>query len=185
MSEPEKTTHSVAVFLRGINLGPHKRVEMGALRSALETAGYQNVRTFLASGNVLLDAVEEDLAVLKKQVEQLLEATFGFKVDTIIRSARQLGELLQADPFKNIPITPQTRLYITFLSEPPKSSLKIPYQSPEKDILIIRVSETEVCSVVELNPPRGTPEAMKIIEKEFGSKTTTRNWNTIIKMVKM
>ena len=173
-----------AVFLRGVNLGPHKRIEMDALCRVFDSAGYQNVRTILASGNVFFETAPGMALPQGEEIERLLENAFGFQVDVFLRSVSRLVELLQADPFKGILITPQTRFYVTFLSEPPQTSLKIPYENPEKDFRIIRVSGCDVCSVVELSPARGTTEAMKILGKEFGKKITTRNWNTIVKMLK-
>jgi uncharacterized protein (DUF1697 family) len=96
----------------------------------------------------------------------------------------EIQELADSNPFKKITVTPQMRLYVTFLSEKPKSSLKIPYESPEKDFKIVRVSNNEVCSVLTLSPNTGTVDAMSVLEKEFGRKVTTRNWNTVIKLLK-
>jgi hypothetical protein len=69
------------------------------------------------------------------------------------------------------------------LSEKPKSSIRIPYESPEKDFKILSVHDGAVLSVVTLTPKRGTTEAMSILEKEFGKSITTRNWNTIAKIL--
>jgi uncharacterized protein (DUF1697 family) len=184
MNAVENTDLRYAAFLRGINVGPHKRIEMEALRKVFEAAGYQQVKTFLASGNVLFNAAEEDASLLASTVEQLLENAFAFKVDVILRSLAQLQELVQADPFKDIPLTPQTRLYVTFLSELPEVRLEIPAENPHMGFRRVRVTDSEVCSVVELSPGYGTTEAMRDNDKELGKKTTTRNWNTIQKMVK-
>jgi uncharacterized protein (DUF1697 family) len=62
--------------------------------------------------------------------------------------------------------------------------LKIPYTSPEKDFRILEVTNREICSVVDLNLGRGTVEAMSILDKEFGKNITTRNWNTVGKILK-
>jgi uncharacterized protein (DUF1697 family) len=75
-------------------------------------------------------------------------------------------------------------LYVTFLTEKHQSSLKIPYESPDKNLKIIRATASEVCSVVTLSPNTGTVDLMSFLEKEFGRKITTRNWNTIGKILK-
>jgi uncharacterized protein (DUF1697 family) len=110
-----------------------------------------------------------------------LKGTFGYEVSVILRATQEIQDLVDSIPFKDIKVTPQTRLYVTFLSEKPKSSLKVPYESPEKDFKIVRVTNGEVCSVLTLGSNRGTIDAMDILEKEFGKKITTRNWNTVIK----
>jgi len=73
-------------------------------------------------------------------------------------------------------------LYVTFLSETSDTSLEIPYESPEKDLRILRASNHEICSVLILSQKRGTVDLMSFIEKEFGKNVTTRNWNTVKKL---
>jgi uncharacterized protein (DUF1697 family) len=184
MGVVEKAAVRYAAFLRGINVGPHKRIEMEALRNVFEAAGYTQVKTILASGNVLFNTNVEDADLLAAAIEHMLENAFGFKVDVILRSLVQLQELVEADPFKGIPLTPQTRFYVTFLYEPSEVRLDVPAENPHTGFRRVRVTDAEVCSVVELSPGYGTTEAMRDNDKELGKRTTTRNWNTFQKMVK-
>jgi uncharacterized protein (DUF1697 family) len=168
-----------AAFLRGINVGG-KMVKMATLREMFENLGYIEVKTLLNSGNVVFTA--KNNGKLRETIEKNLEKTFGFPIDTIVRNMEEIKTLISSDPFKGITVTPKTRLYITFLANPSTSTLKIPYESPEKDFRILQVTDTEICSVLDLSLGTGTTDAMNIIEKEFGKKVTTRNWNTILKI---
>ena len=178
----QKTMRFVAL-LRGINVGGNKKVPMADLKSMLEKMKFGNVEALLASGNVLFDSEENDVKTLRKQIETQLEKTFSFPVPTLIRTFAELEKLKKSDPFKNIRVTPETRLYVTFLSEKPTSTLKIPYVSPDGNYTIIRVSDSEICSVLTVTKDHGTIDAMSILEKEFGKQITTRNWNTVEKMI--
>ncbi len=171
-------------FLRGINVGGNKIVKMETLKTTFGSMGFQNVKTILASGNILFETAKTDGAALSKRIGDTLEKTVGFPISVIVRSIGEIQHLADADPFKGITITPQTRLYMTFLSEKPKSTLKIPYESPEKDFKILQVSDSEICSVLTVSKERGTTDAMNILEKEFGRNITTRNWNTILRILK-
>lgn len=172
-------------FLRGINVGGNKKVSMAELKKAFEKAKFSNVKTLLNSGNVIFEAAKTTDEVLCKNIETLLEKTFGFQISTLIRSATQLQKLVDSNPFKKIKVTPQTRLYITFMNEKSKSSkLKIPYTSPEKDFEILQVTPTEIISVLTVTPNHGTVDGMKILEQEYGKNITTRNWNTVLKTLK-
>ncbi|MEO6695641.1 MAG: DUF1697 domain-containing protein [Ignavibacteria bacterium] len=173
-----------AAFLRGINVGGHKPVKMDELKKALELTGFKNVKTLLASGNILFETSKMPTYKLSKKIDEALEKKFEFKIPVIVRTLEELQELSDSDPFKGIEVTPQTRLYITFLSEEVKSNLKIPYESPEKNFKIIHVTKNEICSVLTLTPESKTVELMGVLEKEFGKNVTTRNWNTIIKLLK-
>jgi uncharacterized protein (DUF1697 family) len=173
-----------AAFLRGINVGGNKKINMGDLKNALEPLGFTNVRTLLASGNVLFETRRADARALTRAIEGRIKKALGMEVSVILRTREQVRRLVASDPFKSVKVTPLTRLFVTLLGEKPRSELKIPYLSPDKSFRIFRVSDGEVCSVLTLTPRWGANlRQMDILEKEFGKKITTRTWNTIRKMV--
>lgn len=173
-------SHHVA-FLRGINVGG-KTLKMDALRKALQTVEYQNVSTVLASGNLVIANKETDQAKLRSEIETIIKDTFGLDVHVIVRSAAELQKLVDSEPFKGIKVTPQTRLYVTFLSQAPKSKLRLPYTSLDGNYIILKVNKGEVIGVMTLTPKSGSVDMMAVLEKEFGRDITTRNWNTILKV---
>ncbi len=170
-------------FLLGINVGGHKPVKMEELKKTFESMGFQNVKTLLASGNVLFETPETGTDNLIKQIEGKLEKEFGHETGVLLRTIEKIQNLTNAVPFKSIKVTPQTKFYVTFLSEK-LSALKIPYESIGKEIKIVHVSASEVCSILTLSPNQGTTDLMRVLEKEFGRKVTTRNWNTVAKILK-
>jgi len=171
-------------LLRGINVGGNKKVPMVTLTKTLKKAGYADVKTLLASGNVLLEAKEKSAAALRKNLEVLLEKTFGFSVPTIVRTADELKNLAAKDPFKGVTIDDNTRLYVTFLGESkPKGAITVPYESESGAFCILLATKTEVVSVLRLNGEARTVDAMNVLEKEYGKDVTTRNWNTVMKLL--
>lgn len=168
-------------FLRGINVGG-KTLKMDALRKALEEAGYQNVSTVLASGNVVFTNEENDQPKLRTEIEKIIKNTFGLDVHVIVRSGAEIQKLVKSGPFNGIRVTAKTRLYVTFLSQPSKSKLKLPHKSLNGDHVILKVSKSEVIGVMTLTPKNGSVDMMAVLEKEFGEEITTRNWNTILKV---
>jgi uncharacterized protein (DUF1697 family) len=174
-----------AAFLRGINVGGRKPMKMEELRKAFASLGFEVVRTVLASGNVLFESPETDRYLLEQRIDEGLKNTFGYKMGVILRTLPEIRDLVDSDPFEGITVTLQTRLYVTFLTDGSKGGLKLPYESPEGDLRILGVSAGVVCSAVTLSAKRGTTDLMRILEKEFGSAVTTRNWNTIIKILNM
>lgn len=170
-------------FLRGINVGGHKPIKMEALRKAFLALGLQNVRTILASGNVLFETRRGNAATLVAKIEEKLKQAFGHEIGVLLRTTEELQKLSDEKPFVHVAVTLQTRLYVTFLSEKAKKGLAVPATSPDGSFTIIRISGGEVCGVVILSPKTGTTDAMKVLEKEFGRKITTRNWNTITKIL--
>lgn len=170
-------------FLRGINVGGNKIVKMADLKKMLEAMGFTNVKTLLASGNIVFETPQKDVTVLTKVISAQLEKTFGFEIAVMLRSREEIQKLVDSAPFKNIAVTKETRLYVTFLSEKSTTGLKIPYSSPDGNFIIVRATATEVCSVLTISPRAQTTDLMKILEKEFGKNVTTRNWNTVLKLL--
>lgn len=169
-------------FLRGINVGGNKKVAMADLKKMMEKMQYKNIRTLLNSGNVVFDAPSTPLKKLNATLEAQFEKTFGFTSAFVVRPMTEIRKLITLDPFKKITVTKDIRLYVSFLPDTPKSSLKIPYVSPAKDFQILAVTEGEICSVLDLSKGSGTVDAMAVLEKEFGKNMTTRNWNTVLKL---
>lgn len=169
-------------LLLGINVGGNRKVPMGDLRKLFEKLKFTNVKTLLNSGNVVFESSESNKENLREKIEKALMSTCGFEVFVIVLSHKEIQKLVDEDPFKNIKITPNTRLYVTFLSEKPTTNLKISYESPKQDFKIIRVTDNAVISVLELSEKDKTTDAMKVLNKICGKKITTRNWNTVKKI---
>jgi len=172
-------------FLRGINVGGYQKIKMSQLQTIFHGCGFENVKTVLASGNVLFEAIGDEEDAIAKTTEAAFEQSQGYTVSIIIRSLTEIQELIASQPFKDIELTKDRRLYITFLPRGTKNTFPIPYQSPENDFVILSKSNDTLCSVLTLSASRNTTDAMKIIEKEFGKKVTTRNWNTLLKIAKL
>lgn len=179
------STQRSIVLLRGINVGGHKKIKMAELRSMFEELGFQNVKTALATGNIGFDTDSTDMAELGTQIHNEILRVFGHDVSVLMRTQANIQALVDADPFEAIEVTPDTRLYVSFLSEKPNHNLKIPYEAPTQDFTIIRVSDEEVCSVLVLSEKSRSVDSMAILEKEFGKGITTRNWNTMLKIANL
>lgn len=166
-----------AALLRGINLGK-RTVKMDALRKLLEANGFTEVKTLLASGNVVFASKQSDAGKLRSKLEKIIEEEFGFAVSVLLRSDKGIAALVKADPFKGVKVDKDTRLYITFLTD--SSSAKLNKDHQENGVHAI--TKDYVASVLRVGT--GTPDHMDYLVKLFGSNITTRNWNTVLKIDK-
>ncbi len=177
-------------LLRGINVGGNAKVPMADLKKMFEKMGFKNTKTILNTGNIIFDvppSQKTTLTSLTKTIETELEKTFGFPIKTHLRTREDIEKLIAEDPFKKINVTPETRLYITFLVDTPKAkspTFKVPYISPDKNFQILKLTDREIIYVLTVTPDMRSTDVMNILEKEFGKSLTTRNWNTVLKMVK-
>ena len=172
---------AIVAFLRGVNVGGHKKIAMAALKSAFESMGFRNVRTVLASGNVVFEASGKD-PHLDRTISRGLEKAFGFPVKVVLRTVRELRVLVASDPFKSVPADPNVRLYVTFLAQRTPGSFRLFLPASPKGVRIVRVTPGEIFSIVMLSPGVGTPDLMAFLERAIGSEVTTRNWQTVIRL---
>ena len=168
-----------AAFLRGINVGGYNTVSMPDLRKAFEHIGFKKVNTILVSGNVVFESKKGNLNSLAQSIERQLEHTFGSHFSVMVFTIVDIQKLIKANLFKEIKVTPQTRLYITFLAHPVKIRLK--HNWPDEAFRILAIKNRTVFSVLDLSKT-GTTQSMNVLEKIFGRNITTRNWNTILKI---
>ena len=91
------STH--AGFLRGINLGPRRRVGGADLRAAFEAMGFGDVATFRASGNVVFAAGSKQGAKLEGRIERGLAESVGFEVAVFVRTAAEVRAIAAQEPF--------------------------------------------------------------------------------------
>lgn len=171
-------TNHVA-FLRGVNLG-RRQIKSAELKDEFERLGFGQVRTLLASGNVIFEAEPEK--GLRTRIEKALHSRFGFEVGTVLRTQQELRELVNTDPFKGRKEDEDTKLYVTFLAEPPEAPLPLPFGA-EGDFEVVRATDREVLILAFRLPHGRFGQGMEAVWKHFGKRLlwTSRNWNTVVK----
>jgi uncharacterized protein (DUF1697 family) len=108
-----------AAFLRAVNLGRNRRVTSADLRQIFEDAGAEEVATFRTSGNVVFEA-PGDMAA---KIEKALEATLGYDVGVFTRTASELAEIAEAQPFKPAQLeASKGKLQVSMLSAKPSAA---------------------------------------------------------------
>jgi len=176
-----QTTRYVA-FLRAINVGGKRMIKMEALRRDFESAGYQNVRTFIASGNVIFDATETDPDSLARKIEKKLLKAFGHDVTVMVLTLSELQRAVKSNPFKNIKASKEVMLFVSFLSAEPDKKLKLPRQSVAESVDVIALKGRAAFLVAHHKKDGRFGFPNNFLEKEFNVAATTRNWTTVCKV---
>jgi uncharacterized protein (DUF1697 family) len=161
-----------AALLRGVNLGQRK-VIMSELREICEGAGFTDVRTLLASGNVILDAKLTG-AKLEAKLEKVVLDGLGLKTDVFVRDANQLGAVIAANPFKAFTKANSTFVVVNFMRRPASAAemeamCKTSFTGEE-------VKQGDGCLYIKFPNGQG-PSKLKL--PKLG---TARNWNTVTKL---
>jgi uncharacterized protein (DUF1697 family) len=175
---------TLIAFLRGINVGGHHKVSMADLSKILNELSCDNVKTLLNSGNIVFDTNEKDIQSLEDKIEKHLAKSFGFPIPVILRKKIEIQQLVDKDPFKSVNVNKDIRLYVSFLKHAPESTLTLPYTSKDNEFKILSMENKTITCVLDLSISR-TTKGMEDLGKHFGKLITTRNWNTIEKIVQV
>jgi len=98
-----------------------------------------------------------------------------------VRTSAFITKLIAKNPFAEIEVTKDIRLYVTFLKEDVDPDIQLPWTSSDTSYQILEKIEQTVVSVLDISVTK-TPKAMEAFEKFYGKDVTTRNWNTINKI---
>ncbi|MFZ3278605.1 MAG: DUF1697 domain-containing protein [Candidatus Sulfotelmatobacter sp.] len=109
-------------MLRGINVGGNKRIKMEKLRDSFEALGFEQVKTYIQSGNVVFKAGTISASGLSKKIEGRILSDFDFSVSVISRTANEIANTIKNNPFVNQPGIDPEKLHVAFLSEAPAPS---------------------------------------------------------------
>ncbi|MCD9574023.1 DUF1697 domain-containing protein [Flavobacterium soyae] len=175
------TTH--LALLRGINVSGHNMMKMDALKTMLENIGFQNVRTYLQSGNVFVDS-EDDAAKVGFIIKQEIFKVFGHEVPAIVISKKDLELSLANNPFLKEKDIDAKKLYVVFVAIALKKEsihdLKISQFKPDE----ASIDENRIYIKYAIGAGKTRLE-LKYIEKKLNVIGTMRNLNTVTNLLSM
>ena len=169
-------------LLRGINVGGHHKLPMKDLRALLENLGLKNVRTYIASGNVVFQSQEKNRAQLSERISAEIKKGHGFEPDVQLLTGEEMEKAIQANPFPEGEAEPKS-LHLFFLAAVP--------ENPDLEAIDALRIENERFALIDkafyLHAPDGIGRS-KLAEK-FGRyidvSMTARNWRTVGKIMEM
>lgn len=164
-------------LLRAVNLGARNKVPMAELRARLEAAGYGDVRTYVASGNVLLDG-PRSAAALSAELESLIADAFGVAATVMLRKPRELAALVAAHPYG----ADTSETHVAFLAARPAKAAAARLEVAGADVAVLAGAN------VYLRLPRGVHGSRLSgarIERLLGVPATLRNWRTVTTLAEL
>lgn len=164
-------------FLRAINVGGHT-VKMDRLRQLFEALGFENVETFIASGNVIFDSPAQDARKLELQIEGHLKESLGYPVSTFLRTPE---EVAHAAAFRPFPEAPDSTLYVGFLASEVSPETRAKVAACRTPIDEFHVHGREVYWLCHKKLSESLFSGAKL-EKALGTATTLRNLTTVRKL---
>ena len=169
----------VAALLRGINLGPHKRIAMPRLREIVESLGHADVETHLQSGNVVF--TRRGRADPGPALEAAIEKATGLDVAVVTRTADELARVVEANPY---PVSDPTKVVVCFLADAAElADLELGDLTgylPDE----LTVAGREV--YVSVPNGQGRSKLMEaLVKRRLRTTLTVRNWRTVTALAEM
>jgi len=170
------------VLLRGINIGPRNRIAMPELRKLLEAAGFDDVRTYVQSGNIVLSTRRKPDGTATA-CEKLIAAELGLEIPAVVRTRDELAEVVRRNPLAGVADDPK-RYQVSFLAGKPAP------QALEKLAALAAAGERMEAIGREIYAwhPNGIARSKLwagLAGKGLGVKATARNWTTVTTLLEM
>jgi uncharacterized protein (DUF1697 family) len=170
----------VVSFLRGVNVGGHGKLNMGALAAAYSALGFRDVRTLLQSGNVLFRSTLRNRDAVAKRITQEIERRFDLKIDVIVRTLAEVRMIVERGPAS--PRLDPRKLHVMFLQSVPDANRQATLARAHKGPEMLEIRGPEIY----LYYPEGAGRSKlsgAFIERKLDVAGTARNWNTLQKII--
>ncbi len=171
-----------ALLLRGVNVGTKNSLPMAELRAMLEKLGCTGVQTYVQSGNAVF-GTSLGAAELTREIEAALERRMGRPIATTLRTQRQLQAVVEANPFAEVATDP-SRLCVVFLAIAPTKAELAPLYAQDFSPERFHVAGKEIYAWYPNGQAR-SPLGGAIAGLPLRGAVTTRNWNTVLKLLEM
>jgi uncharacterized protein (DUF1697 family) len=171
-------------LLRGVNVGAHNQIEMSRLRPLLVGLGWEQVRTYIQSGNLVFQAAKRSPAHLSRTIEKALLRGFGFSVPVFTKSSEEMGQVIQNSPLAGLKGIDESKLHVSFLAEIPAAfALRklAGFAAAEEQL---RASGCELYLYCPHGYGRSRLANMQV-ERVLKVSATTRNWKTVNTLYEM
>jgi uncharacterized protein (DUF1697 family) len=176
------TTH--LALLRGINVSGHNIIKMETLKTTLENCGFQNVTTYIQSGNVFVTTEEENPAKVGFLIKQEIFKAFGHEVPVVVIAKTDLEACLANNPYLKETDLDTKKLYVAFVSMALRNEaindLKMSQVKPDQAHI-----DTNKIYIKYAVGAGKTRLDQKYIEKKLNVTATIRNWNTVTQLLAM
>ena len=165
------------VLLRGINVSGKNKLPMQELRDLLKSLEYENVQTYIQSGNIILESKKEKTKIAK-EIKLGIDQKFGYDVPVIVRALEEWKKIIDKIPY---PLNEGKSLYFTFLDNvPEKTEITINKLDSDEFTII-----NDVVYLYCLGGYGNTKLSNNIFEKKLGVRASTRNYRTTMKLLEL
>ena len=170
-----------AAFLRGINVGGKNKVKMETLREICASLGFENVKTYINSGNVIFETDKSDDKKLAEKIEKAIEKEFALNIKVMVRARAEIEEIIKNNPFEG-QFENHKDLHVFFLDEKLSEEKSEQLLSNNNENEQFAVRNREIFCLVRVSV-LDSLMGKDYIGKKLKVSATARNWRTVNKIL--
>jgi uncharacterized protein (DUF1697 family) len=164
------------LLLRGINIGSRNRVAMPRLRDALSEAGFEDVRTYLQSGNVVVSSSAKAADVIRT-TRRVITQEFGLEIAVVARTRAQIAKVVELNPLGKVAKNPK-RYQVSFLESKPSAEIVRRVEDAAAPQERVVAHGREIYAWHPEGAARSRLWAL-LAGQSLGVTATARNWTTV------
>jgi uncharacterized protein (DUF1697 family) len=180
----KNTMQTYLSLLRAVNVLGKNLVKMPELVRILEKSGFNNVRTYIQSGNIIFSSGEKSCDILAGIIRETITKHWGFTVQVLVLTPHEMSEIVSNNPFAARKGIDHSRMHVTILDRVPdrdRTEKLLAYDYPPDEIIISG-------RAAYLHCPEGygrTKYNTTFIEKKLELQATSRNWNSCLRLLEL
>lgn len=167
-------------FLRAINVGG-RNVRMSELKRIFEQLGFEDVTTFIASGNVIFGSPSRSAAALGRRIERGLAAALGYDVPAFLRTDSDLAAIARYKPFSEAAMRRAVALNVAFVADPLSPAARRAVDALTTEIDAFHVHGREVYWMCLKRQSEST-FSYAVLERVLKGRSTIRGVNTVVRL---
>lgn len=170
-------------LLRGINVGGNNMIKMETLRATFEAVGFENVKSYINSGNLIFETRKSDDVNLAKKIHEAIQKDFGFNISVMVRSIAEIEKVIAKNPFAG-QFESHKDMHLFFLNQELTAEQQTQLFAQANDNEMFAVIDRHILCLLRIHI-LDSSVGKGFIDKKLKVPATARNWRTVKKLMEM
>lgn len=170
-------------LLRGINVGGNNMIKMETLRETFASVGFENVKSYINSGNLIFETAKTDDGKLAKKIHDAIQNNFGFNISVMVRSMAEIEAIIAKNPFAG-QFENHKDMHLFFLNEALTAEQEALLFAQANDNEMFAVIDRHILCLLKMSI-LDSSVGKGFIDRKLKVATTARNWQTVRKLTEV
>jgi uncharacterized protein (DUF1697 family) len=170
-------------LLRGINVGGNNMIKMETLRATFESLGFENVKSYINSGNLAFDTSKTDDQKLAKKIHDAIQKDFGFDISVMVRSIAEIEDIIANNPYVG-QFDNDKDVHVFFLDSEPTAEQNNQLQGNTNENEFITITGRTIYYMLRISI-LDSALGKGFLDRKLKIVNTARNWRTVNRIAEL